>query len=299
MRPSYLKTPLDVGSMNSPRFFNCTMDNIPREKIIKDLEKTGFGSEMRAIREFLSRKWDCTGNFSYFDKDAQISREGDLHASRLRSKDLGVETAILRFYIVGEVKKSEKPWVVFKESKIEFWSTDAWQNLTYYHNLPCPPVNLVPFLTQDSLVTKLKWAGYGIHESFKKPNKTSRWYTSFVSSCKAAEHVLSASSLEKKSDMEIFKKLHGTVPYLSFVMPVVILEGTLLSAEITDNGEMNIEEIEAAPFEFHFRTTNYNRRQYRIDLVTLSSLSKYISLCEERQDKIFAGICAKCKVKRA
>ena len=87
------------------------MDEKFRKKIIKDLEKSGFGSEMRAIREFLSRKWDCTGNFSYFDKDAQISREGDLHASRLKSKDLGSQNVIFRFHIAGEVKKSDNSLV--------------------------------------------------------------------------------------------------------------------------------------------------------------------------------------------
>ncbi len=273
------------------------MDTILRDKIIKDLEKTGFGSEMRAIREFLKRNWNCTGNFSYFDKDAQISREGDLHASRRRLRNIDMPKAVIFwFHIVGEVKKSESPWVVFKEdlsSKSDLWTTDTWQNLTYYHHLPCYASDLNEYITQDSLLTRLRWARYGVHESFKNPDKLSRWYSSFVSTCKASEHVLASESSGKDSEREKTSDVFKDPPYLLFVMPVVILDGPLFSAEITDAGDIHIKEIEAAPFKFHFRNMNYDRRYYRLDLVKLSALGKYIDSCNSRQDKIFQAILEK------
>ena len=139
------------------------MDEKFRNKIIKDLQKSGFGSEMRAIREFLSRKWYCTGNFSYFDKDAQISREGDLHASRRRLKDLGSRNyVIFWFHIAGEVKKSDNPWIVFKQPIREVRVTDAYNNLIFFKHLPFSYVNLVEPLTEHSLPATIEWEGYGL-----------------------------------------------------------------------------------------------------------------------------------------
>ena len=267
------------------------MDEKFNKKIIEDLEKSGFGSEMRAIRVFLSRKWGCTGNFSYFDKDAQISREGDLHASRRKMKKLSsLSSAIFWFHIAGEVKKSDNPWIVFKEQQRRNRVIDAYQNLTFFKHLPYSHVNLVEPLTEHSLLTKVEWEGYGIHESFKKPDRSSRWYSSFVSSCKAAEHILESYSLGEKTDKEISKDVFKKSPYFVLVKPVVVLDGPLLSAEITSTGKISIKEIDAAPFEFHFKTINYDRRSYRIDLVSLSALAKYIEKSEKRQDTIFNAI---------
>ena len=267
------------------------MDEKFREKIIKDLEKSGFGSEMRAIREFLSRNWHCTGNFSYFDKDAQKSREGDLHASRIGSKDLGSRSSVVFwFHIAGEVKKSDNPWIVFKQPIRRLRVTDAYNNLIFFKHLPFSYVNLVEPLTEHCLLAKIEWEGYGIHESFKKPDKSSRWYSSFVSSCKAAEHILERNSEGKESDREISKDAFKNPPFFVFVKPVVVLDGPLLSAEITSTGKISIKEIDAAPFQFHFRTINYDRYSYPIDLVSLSALAKYIEKSEKRQDTIFNAI---------
>ena len=266
------------------------MDEKFRKNIIKDLEKSGFGSEMRAIREFLSRKWGCTGSFSYFDKDVQISREGDFHASRRRMKEFDFPKGVIFwFHIAGEVKKSDNPWIVFKEPK-GVLKADAWNNLTFFKQLPCSHVNLNEQLKEHSLLAKTGWEGYGIHESFKKPNRSSRWYSSFVSSCKAAEHILESHSSGEKSDREISKDAFEKPPFLLFVKPVVVLDGPLLSAEITSTGKISIKEIEAAPFAFHFKTINYDRSYYRIDLVSLSALAKYIEKSEKRQDTIFNAI---------
>lgn len=269
------------------------MDEKFRNKIIKDLEKSGFGSEMRAIREFLSREWNCTGNFSYFDKDKQISREGDFNASRQRLEKLGsLNSVIFRFHIAGEVKKSDSPWIVFKEST-GIYLGDAWTNLTFFKQLPCSHVQLTAQLSEHSLLAKTKWRGYGIHESFKKPDRSSRWYSSFVSSCKAAEHILDRNREIIKSFGEISNDAFEKRPFLLFVKPVVILDGPLLSAEITSTGKISIKETDAAPFAFHFKTINYDRPHYSVDLVSLSALAKYIEESEKRQDAIFNAILKK------
>ncbi len=86
------------------------MNNAFKQSVIKDLEKSGFGSEMRVIRTFLAKEWSCSGTLNYFDKDEQKTRECDLQAHRMLMHKLDDKKLIQSWYhIVAEVKKSEKP----------------------------------------------------------------------------------------------------------------------------------------------------------------------------------------------
>jgi len=53
------------------------------KKLLADLTKSGFGSEMRAIREFLKKGWWCGGGFHYFDEDENVNRETDIRSGKV------------------------------------------------------------------------------------------------------------------------------------------------------------------------------------------------------------------------
>lgn len=173
------------------------------------------------------------------------------------------------------MKKTERPWVVFKrEHTYGLEELDAWNNLTYVVNLPCNHFQLVDVLSQHSLLQTLGWRGYSIHESFKKPDAPSRWYSAFVSVCKATEAELVRHS---KSSVEL-----AIWHEFSIFKPVVIVDGPLMAASLNDAGEVNLEEIDFAPFEFVHKSAMSTANDYRVDLVKLDSLSKYVDLSEQR-----------------
>ena len=269
------------------------MDNAFKQRVIKDLEKSGFGSEMRVIRTFLAKQWSCSGNLNYFDKDEQKTRECDLQAHRMLMEKLDNEKFIQSYYhIVAEVKKSEKPWVIFREdlSDKPLRTGDAWNNLIFYDNLPFEPRILYDDMTSESLIAQLRWNGYGIHECFKNPDIPSRWYSACVSVCKAAEHALKAESWPKIEGVEKVLDVFQNPPYLVFVKPVVILDGILLAADLSDQGELSIAEIEMAPMEFHFKSKSYTRSSYRVDIIGINGLEKYIELTNKRHNRIHQGL---------
>jgi hypothetical protein len=39
------------------------------QKVIEDLQNTGFAAEMRSIKTFISKNWNVSGSPSYFDLD--------------------------------------------------------------------------------------------------------------------------------------------------------------------------------------------------------------------------------------
>lgn len=266
------------------------MDTELLKKIKADLVKSGFHSEMQAIQAFLFCGWSCQGGFSYFDKDQNKSREGDLYAY------FGQETFYKRssmlqcwYRIVGEVKKSNSPWVVFKRNPPQPIDTiEMWNSLTYRLNLPCKPSRIADKISEHSLAATKGWRGYGIHESFKKPTNSSSWYSAFMSAAKGAEGALES----EKSTIEAAEPAFENLIYFTLIKPLVILDGILLSAELDNKGEIHIEEIESAAFLFDCKTSNYHREHYCIDVVTLKNLSSYITLAEQRLLSIFEAIAA-------
>ncbi len=105
--------------------YNSTSPNIPnmkaelKTKLIDDLRKSGFASEMEAIRLASEDGWDIISNYSYTDIQENKPRTVDF---------VGWKNCCyppqyffhngLEFFLIVEVKKSEKPWIVFVESGI-------------------------------------------------------------------------------------------------------------------------------------------------------------------------------------
>ncbi|MBD0370297.1 MAG: hypothetical protein ICV60_05640 [Pyrinomonadaceae bacterium] len=258
-----------------------------RNKILADLDKTGFGSEMRALKVFSQAQWLVSGASSYYDLDSSITREIDIQAHIRRAETLDNGKKIECFYqLVAEVKKSKSPWIVFKS--ITSWDKlllDAWQNLIFDVNLPAE-TTLTKSISDLSLVGTLGWRGSSIHEGFKEPTAPSRWYPAFVAACKASESSLEANSwAEEAQAKESKNSIH-----LFFVKPLVIFDGILISAELTDNGEVLLNEIDSAPFDFSYQSQHYTRRRYSVDVVKLSALSDYLQLSKTRLDAIFNSI---------
>lgn len=263
------------------------MDDHFKRKITQDIENSGFGSQMKAVRQFLNRGWACTGGAYFFDRDEQKTREIDFTAHHVLHPE-GIDCF---FYIVGEVKKSNKPWVVFKRIPIGF--TDAWNNLIFCNNVPLTrKARLVEEMSRNSLLAQCGWDGYGLHESFKKPDQPSRWYSAFVSACKAAEDMLTTPEAwgeEIKNGIKVWEP--EKLVCLDFVKPVVTLDGVLLSAEMLDDGSIEVEEINAAPVSFEYRSKQYNRKYgYAVDVVKLDALDHYLEGIEKRHQDIVDGI---------
>ena len=152
------------------------------KKIEKDLEKSGFASEMRALQIFIKNQWSATGMASFFDKDLKKPREGDILSHKcINGKTLDKKEIQVFFQIVAEVKKSEKPWILFKE--LPYYKSilqEGWTGLIFYdgvsdnNKLKC----LTKTMLDSGLGVKTGWLASGIHESFKSPDNHSKWYSS-------------------------------------------------------------------------------------------------------------------------
>lgn len=53
------------------------------DSIKKDLEKSGFSTELRARQIFIDSGWSVSAGYGYLDKDEDKSREIDIVATRV------------------------------------------------------------------------------------------------------------------------------------------------------------------------------------------------------------------------
>ncbi|NBC17715.1 MAG: hypothetical protein GVY18_10420 [Bacteroidetes bacterium] len=267
------------------------------EKIARNLEESGFGSEMQAARLLFDRHWLVTSGHTYFDNDEQITRELDLKAncSRRAIAD-GKPIITVSIFLAVEVKKSSKPWVVLRyEKSDDLGLGGGWLQLIETSNLPYTGFQFTRHLKALSLGPELGWSGYGVHEAFSSPDKPSRWWAATVTSVKAAEHLVKGLRMKLGNQTEEpVSDLRASPCFINLVRPVVLLDGKLFSAYIDAQASIIVEEVKFAPYEFRFQTPNYSeRRAYYPEIVTLHGLADYSQRLEERLEDLIGVIASK------
>ena len=58
------------------------------EKLLDDLQKSGFGSELKVLETLKAEDWKVFAGLSYFDSTSKKSREIDVHALRVCHEDV-------------------------------------------------------------------------------------------------------------------------------------------------------------------------------------------------------------------
>jgi hypothetical protein len=238
---------------------------------------------MKVIGIFRKHQWSCNSSIVYFDQDEKKSRELDFRGIHTYTQD----NLTSEFVILGEVKKSQSPWVVFKKSKSHISSIEllGGGDILCVDNLPLP-YSLA--IAKYSLTAQNKWQGYGIHETFKNPDQPSRWFSAFVATSKAIESsVIQFDSFFANRDKSEYNPESGS--YLGILKPVVIIDGGLFGAELIDE-QLVVSEIPYTAVKFEYKSPNYARGSYLVDLVSVNSLDNYIQLCEKQQQAIVMQI---------
>jgi hypothetical protein len=271
------------------------MDESLKTKLGQDLKKSGFESEMRALQLIQNAGWFCSGASIYFDKDESITRSVDAHAyisfGVYSDDDISDEDiSNMSYNLFIEVKKSERPWVVFRRPANGHADNEHLYQKTI-RGIDRTHIRAIrkAFRT-ESLTGKTGWQGYGVHEAFKEPQESGRWYAAAVSACKACCNYIGDNDGKFFPDEDYD---------LSVVQPVVVLDGPLIAAQIGTSGEVEFEEIPYAPFSFEFGTEKYKRRSYRVDLVSLASLPEYLNFNAQRSRAIYETFEQICKDRKS
>lgn len=248
-----------------------------RKKLIQDLRTSGFYSEMMAIRACRAAGWECRGSFTYFDRDERTTRECDFEAVREWQKLRDGRTSIeVVARLIGQVKKSEKPWIVFLDRSANGFE-DGLENLLHV-TAEERRWEVGAVLRKHSPALENGWTAAGIHEAFKRPTDASKWYSAFVSVSKACE---TAYEKAAEGDANLTVQL---------IKPVVVLDGLLVVSELAHDAEPILTEIDHAGFRFEYRSDRYDRVAYYVDLVTLGGMPRYLERTAKRMNAVLRAL---------
>jgi hypothetical protein len=258
------------------------------EKILNDIEKTGFTVELKTVSALIDNDWQVEHGSTYEDYDENKSREIDVIAS----KTMYIEDISFRisFYLIIEVKKSSRPWIIFTTNRR--FGTLGWSILHRSNNsrITKPLSGEGSGTFRDSVfgmkaVTKntpreYKFrVGKAFHELEKQPGEKSKIFEAIMSASKAAYYHCEKYKEADEADFQPNKDTN-----LSIYLPVVVLDGLLYEVYNGYSGEIELHKQEFIPVELNYASPKYRKHNwdahFNPDLIEFNFLSTYISQIE-------------------
>lgn len=274
------------------RSCQCIMDDLEK-KILEDIQKTGFVSELNAVSILIENDWKTDHSETYEDKDENKSREIDIIASKsIYVHDIGFRFS---FYIFIEVKKTDRPWIIFTTDR-KFAST-GWRIMhRSYNDRKSGEISSIFDIgcinPNDPRENRFR-VGKAFHELNKQPSDKSKIYEALITSCKAAkyfsdlyERPFSHFDPEKETELSIY-------------LPIVILDGLLFEVFNGINGQILVHRREHIPIEMSYSSPNYRLGRWDSDflpdIITLNYLQEHLRVLETWRKSILAEAIVRLK----
>jgi len=203
-----------------------------KTKIVDWIKKGGFPFEMKVAKSFIKAGFDVGQSVYYMDVESEKFRETDIIATKSKL----INNVWVNIAFVIECKSTtEKPWVVLIND-----------GLKYYHDeLPIfITKNGLKFLNatkkneefkSDFLFRNTRKIGYSLITAFNKEGKEPS-YEAIQSLTKACEYFVMESSNKRDYQLNIY-------------LPIIIVEGLLFNATLSENEEIQIEQVDNSEFQ--------------------------------------------------
>ena len=254
-----------------------------KKKITESLKKGGFPTELKVGKILDERDWFNISNYIYFDKGKNISREIDFFCSKHSDSN---DYLNVRFeaHLIVEVKKSEKPWAFFIQKNINEFGEE---------NINHDKFSSVSYKNINHLIWERLYAGFPTEDcNFNSSSyaevfrdaEISNIYKAIDSVTKACFHFRITNEIErhkKKTDdsfaNDLFEVIDKQKPSLINVfIPLVVVDGLLLKAELDSDAELTIEETSYVPFTSYYISEYNVESSIIINVVTLEYLPKFL-----------------------
>lgn len=270
------------------------MDEELKKKILDDVLKTGFATELNAGLLLRKAGWITEFNTNYFDRDSGKSREIDIVATRHFQND---RFSIHASLVIDAKKAGHRPWIIFTPKRDERF--DPLPGLRVIHS----SLNwTLPILDGDDFSENYMRlfhtsVGTNFHEAFKAANEPSKIYDALISASKAALYQCALNGndsqdffdqKENKNDADFGDELiekeesyDKEIPtYMHVFIPAVVLDGVLCSVTLSDQGTLELQEQEWMPINLSYSSSGYRDMQFFPDIVTLMELPEYLNKVE-------------------
>jgi len=216
-------------------------------RIVKELEKTGFPTEIVAASLMLARGWGVAHNPSYLDDLEHRSREFDIRAYRTKRKVIATRNYSVGIYLMTECKKSEKPWVFFTTpepyleeplGQVIHWSLGNRQPFTNRTNFSA-------FISDSTLK--------GFHHYFTRDRLARTFYEAFKNNEKTGSSQVIYSAVMAAIKASLFLENEpAEQTWLRIFYPLVVFSGDLFEAEVGRDKEITLSRSRHVQLSFSY-----------------------------------------------
>lgn len=245
------------------------------EELKNKVKKSGFPTELEIGSIFVKNGWSVEHNTYFIDKDEKKGREIDLIAEFLLQHEKPDHYTEFIFRFVIEVKKEiAKPWVIFTTETSDFEkSIYEYGSDKVYSNFDKKQLNGSLKLHNQQLLNRL---GRSFTEGFSQGKD--KIYSSLCNTSKAFV-----------SSIEATREAKSTDSILTYIEPLVVINGQLFEAYLDNKFELEVQQAEFLQFRFNYISENYPNRTigYIMNIVTKNYLSNYLRIRSDQFHKIF------------
>lgn len=257
-----------VTEDNLKHFFNQDYEKITKinkNKLIKEIEKTGYPTELKVGNILTKYLWGVRYNRYYIDRDKQEGREIDITAFTNVGKS---DKCTVGLHLVCEVKKSvNKPWVVFSTQK-EYIEGITFLKMKYSNK----DVDKLLSETTNS-IENISRIGRSYCQGFKSNYYNANIFEALTSTVKASEDLIKRNKNSSSLSILLYKDSLS----INFVDPIIVLDGLLYEAYLNQKNELEIKETSHIPVSFGYISPAYKRHDYLVDVVTLDELPNLLT----------------------
>ncbi len=255
-----------------------------KEKIIDEIGKTGFPTEIRSASILEQKGWGILHNPSYIDDTENISREFDIRAYKKWSFSVASTQYNIGTYLIIECKKSEKPWVFFTTpEKYQFTRLGdiiKWKYLD--KKIFSDLYSSVSYISDTSLKE--------YHHYFQKPYLARTYFEPFKNQSKNEASLMIYTAIMSSIKATLFH-LKEPIPenWLHLYYPLIIFSGELFEANIDTENKLQVNEAPHIQLSFSYMIPQSEptysiwegQRKFIIDLIRENYIEEYLRIIEE------------------
>jgi hypothetical protein len=258
------------------------------DKIIEELVKTGFPTEIVSASVMQERGWYVLLNPSYFDVDEGKSREFDIRAFKRKTEDHLNKEYSVGIYLVTECKKSEKPWVFFTTP--EDYGHVARLGNVIKRNLDTKRRIFTDNSSPQSVISDGSLKRF--HHYFQHLRLARTFHQPFRGEKEQSKMIYSAVMSVIKATL--FLARDSISNSLRIFYPLVIFSGDLFEAQVQANKDIRLLRSKHLQLSFNYFTPEVQQavsrgqseNEFIIDIVYEDYLDEFLKIIEKEHEEI-------------
>lgn len=250
-----------------------------KSKILNEIKKSGFPTELEVSNLFQKNGWEVNFNSYYLDQDENKGREIDLVADFCQQKK-GEDYTELHFFFIIEVKKElKKPWIIITTKPTGFERTMGLPNYrTINKSLNFQKVSKAFNSYNQKLHERVGRSGF---EGFNQGKD--KLFGSLCNTIKAMNHFKGSNSFASDT---------STDKMMGYYEPLIILDGELIEATLDSESKIVVSEANYLQVKFDYLSPQYPKQSmgHLIHIVRKSYLTEFLESRKQHFVKIAKSI---------